>query len=214
MVLSDETGERIARVVAGVVQQAVEDAGAAGVVVLEPDSPEGRLAVAWSVRLLGADRVWRIDPDGASGNDVGGSPDRREEFRRGVARVLARDRNGLLMHPANKTALLLDPFPPPEPLLPLGDLYATHVARLSDGAWTGSDGLHELADAAGGIETLDAALAAIVEGRAPAARALGHLPEAVRRGILQRWEAGRFWRRRPGLVPKLGARTLGIDLFA
>ena len=214
MVLSAEAGERIARVVSGVVQQAVADAGAAGVVVLDPDSPEGRLAVAWSVRVLGADRVWHTDPDGASGNEIGRSPDRREEFRRGVARVLARERNGLLMHPANKTALLLDPFPPPEPVLPLGDLYATHVATLADGGWTGSDALRELADAAGGIETLDAALAALVEGRAPAARALGNLPEPVRRDILQRWEAGRFWRRRAGLVPKLGARTLGIDLFA
>jgi hypothetical protein len=212
--LNDAGAERVARVVAGVVQQAVADTGAHGVVVLEPDSPEGRLVVAWSVRGLGSERVWRVDAETGAAADVTRSPDRRDEFRRGIGRVMARERNGLLMHPANKTALLLDPWPPPEPVLPLGDLYATHVAALAGGAWTGSDELRALADAAGGIDALDEALAALVEGRAPVDRALGHLPESARGDIVQRWEAGRFWRRRSGLVPKLGPRTLGIDLFA
>jgi hypothetical protein len=130
-----------------------------------------------------------------------------------VGRVLARERNALLLHPANKTALLLDPVFPPEPLLPLGDLYAMHVEALA-GGWTGGEELRNLAERAGGVAVVDAALDEIVERRQPPERALAHLPEAVRRDILQRWHAGRFWRRRPGLVPKLSGRTLGIDLFA
>jgi hypothetical protein len=211
--VSDAVGDRIARVIGGVVRQAVDDAGAAGIVVLEPDSPEGRLAMAWSVRVLGADRVARAEGEPRGAVDPGRATARRDELRRGIGRVLARERNALLVHPANKTALLLDPVFPPEPLLPLGDLYATHVQLLAQ-EWTGSDGLRELAERAGGIAALDAALADIVERRQPPERALAQLPEVVRRDILQRWQAGRFWRRRPGLVPKLGVRTLGIDLFA
>jgi hypothetical protein len=55
-------------------------------------------------------------------------------------------------------------------------------------------------------------LIGLFERRLPPERALGHLPERTRTVILQRLEAGRFWRRRTGLVPKLGTRTLGVDL--
>lgn len=201
---------RVGRVIGGVIRQAVEDAHAQGLVILEPDSPEGRLAVAWSMPVLGEARVWRVE--GEPGGADARHPFRREELRRGVGRVLARERSALLAHPVNKTALLLDEWVPPEPLLPLGDLYASRVAAAA-GGWTGSDALRALAAAAGGIDALDAALAGFVEGRLPARRAFADLPETVRSDILQRWERGRFWRRRMGLVPKLSARTPGIDLF-
>jgi hypothetical protein len=202
---------RAGRVIGGVLRQAVEDAHAQGIVVLEPDSPEARLLLAWSVPALGEARVWRVEGE-PGGAEARHGAFRREELHRAVGRVLARERNALLAHPVNKTALLLDGPVPPEPLLPLGDLYASRVAAAA-GAWSGSEGLRALADAAGGIEGLDAALERLVEGRLPPQRAFADLPEAVRTDILDRWERGRFWRRRPGLIPKLGARTPGIDLF-
>lgn len=209
--MSGDWQERAGRVIGGVLRQAVEDAQASGIVVLEPDSPEGRLLLAWSVPVLGEARVWRVDGEpGGAGASQG--PYRREELQRAVGRVLARERKALLAHPVNKTALLLDGPLPPEPLLPLGDLYASRVAAAA-GGWSGSDGLRALTEAAGGIDVLDAALERFVEGRLPAHRAFADLPEAVRTDIVDRWEASRFWRRRPGLIPKLGARTAGIDLF-
>ncbi|MBI4545907.1 MAG: hypothetical protein HY703_11975 [Gemmatimonadetes bacterium] len=47
-----------------------------------------------------------------------------------------------------------------------------------------------------------------------AAFALSALPPALRDAVIAAFEAGRFARRRLGLVPKPGARTLGVDLFA
>lgn len=202
--------DRVERVIGGVLRQAVADAHAQGIVILEPDSPEARLLLAWSIPALGEARVWRVEgqPDGAGARHGF----RRDELHRAIGRVLARERSALVVHPINKTALLLDGPVPPEPLLPLGDLYASRVASAA-GGWSGSESLRALADATGGVAALDAALERLVEARMPPQRAFADLPEGVRTDILDRWERGRFWRRRPGLVPKLGARTPGIDLF-
>jgi hypothetical protein len=202
---------RVGRVIGGVLRQAVEDAHAAGMVLLEPETPEARLVLAWSVPALGEARVWRVDGE-PGGAEARHGPFRREELHRAVGRVLARDRNALAAHPVNKTALLLDGPAPPEPLLPLGDLYASRVEEAA-GGWSGSDSLRALAEAAGGIGALDAALERLVEGRTGEQRAFADLPEPVRTDIVQRWERNRFWRRRVGLIPKLSARTAGIDLF-
>ena len=202
---------RVGRVIGGVLRQAVEDAQADGIVLLEPDAPEARLVLAWSVPALGESRVWRVDGE-PGGAEARRGPVRREELHRAVGRVLARERNALAAHPVNKTALLLDGPAPPEPLLPLGDLYASRVEEAA-GGWSGSEALRALADAAGGIAVLDAALERLVEGRYGPQRAFADLPEPARTDILLRWERGRFWRRRVGLVPKLSARTAGIDLF-
>jgi hypothetical protein len=209
--MTDDLAERVARVVAGVLRQAVSDAGAAGVVVLEPDSPEGRLLMAWSLRCFGSDRVWKVSQDPRAANAEDRTIADLEELARRMARGMARERNALVLHPANKTALLLDVAYPPEPVLPLGDLYASTCSRLA-GGWTAGPVVRDLAEAAGGIEALDDALIGLFERRLPPERALGHLPERTRTVILQRLEAGRFWRRRTGLVPKLGTRTLGVDL--
>ncbi|HEX6940167.1 MAG TPA: hypothetical protein VF158_12205 [Longimicrobiales bacterium] len=209
---------RVGGVVAEVVRQAVRDAGATGVVLLDDGSPEAGLAREWCTQALGADAVVCIPPPAPAaveacrrvlGADVPGDA-AAEEAHRFHARLAAAG-GALVAHPANKTALLLGPRTPPEPLLPLGDLYAGQVATLA-GAWTAPPEVRRLAELAGGVAALDAALHAWLEERRPIDAALAPLGPAaaeVRRAL----EAGRFHRRRVGLVPKLGSRTLGIDLF-
>jgi hypothetical protein len=113
-------------------------------------------------------------------------------------------------HPASRTALLLDAVPA-APLLPLGDVPASVVSRWT-GDWTGTTGLRSLAAQAGGIDALDAGLARWLDERYDYEVALAGLPADVVQAVRQRFEAGRFGRRRAGLVPKLGHRTIGHDL--
>jgi hypothetical protein len=62
------------------------------------------------------------------------------------------------------------------------------------------------------VDVLDAALERLVDGRESPSAALAALgPDADE--ILRLYERGRYYRLRPGLVPKLGARTIGVDLF-
>lgn len=220
--MSVAAGARVAAVVAGVVRQAVEDAGAAGVVVLDDGSAEARLAAEWCSAALGPERVFRSAPPSAgvveavlAAADGAARPirDASAEVHRLLGRLSALERNALLAHPANKTALLLGVAVPPEPLLPLGDLYASEVERLA-GSWSAPSEVVALADAAGGIGPLDAALAELVDRRRPPEAALATLPPAVRTAVLGALERGRFARRRIGLVPKLTSRTLGVDFLA
>jgi hypothetical protein len=106
-----------------------------------------------------------------------------------MRRMRARLMDGALpAHPANKTALLLGGELPPEPLLPLGDLWAGDVVALA-GGWSAPDEVRRLADAAGGIAALDAALRALIDGRGAAA--LDALPAAARSEVRRRLAAGR-----------------------
>ncbi|HSJ14949.1 MAG TPA: hypothetical protein VK939_11070 [Longimicrobiales bacterium] len=182
MAEADLRHERVGRVVGGVLRQAVADADAPGLVILEDATPEGALARDWAERALGEARVWPAGSGGA----------------------------GLVAHPANKTVLLLAPVH--APLLPLGDLYASQVEALA-GAWSAPPDVAALAEAAGGIAMLDGALQRWLErgqGPEPAFRLLGTALAARLEALLARNRAARW---RPGLVPKLGARTLGVDLF-
>lgn len=229
-----ERAARIGAIVAGVVRQTVRDAGASGIVLVDDGSPEATLIRRWCSDALGG-AVHAVDPQdagavvewaqrhGAAGRDdaaVGpdGSAAREDaglggEAHRFLARCVARRAGALVASPVNKTALLLGGEPPPEPLLPLGDLYAGQVRALA-GGWSGPAAVRELADRAGGIDMLDAALVRLVDERRSPADALAELPDGVADAVLRAFEAGRFGRRRLGLVPKLGARTPGIDLFA
>jgi hypothetical protein len=175
---------RLAAVVCGVLRQALADAGAAAVTLCETDSPEALLLRGWIERELGAGTL----------------------ARPGTERTLVAD-------PANKTALLLDGAVRGAPLLPLGDVYASHVERLT-GAWSGGRGTRSLAAQCGGIDALDAALRGYFERRCPATVAFAGLVPSARAALIAALEASRFARRRVGLVAKLGERTLGIDLFA
>jgi hypothetical protein len=195
-------------IIGGVVRAAVLDAGAEGVVLLASDTPEGNLAGQWMASSLGRDRVVPAPP---SVHDEAGTIN-AEEYVRAAARILARQRRLLLAHPACKTVLLLSDAPPPERLLPFGDVYASTLAEWAGGVTLGED-VRKLADPAGGIEPLDSMLRDWLEGRSPLRRALESLPDAARPAVFERLRLNRALRRWPRCVPKLGTRTLWIDAF-
>jgi hypothetical protein len=178
---------RIERVVRGVVAAAVRDSGAPGVGVLEDWTPEGELVYEWLVRELGERSVHR-------------------------AAAIPDDPDLLLAHPANRTALLLGGRPPRADLLPLGDLAASQVQRIAGGC-TLPPAVEAVAASSGGVATLDAALAQWLDGRQDAATAFRAVDAAARDRVLELYARGRWFRLWPRLVPKLGARTLGIDLW-
>jgi len=175
---------RIGRIIGAVVAQAVRDAGADGVVVAEAESPEGGLLYEWCEAAIGADRLSARPEPG----------------------------RWLTAHPGNKTALLLDQVPAAT-LLPLGDLYASEIAALTGGAWSAPEPVLRLATLAGDVALLDAALRRWAEERRPLAEALAGLPAAAAAELGEALRLNRMARRYYGLVPKLGGRTLGIDLW-
>ncbi len=118
--------------------------------------------------------------------------------------------HGLATSAANKTELLLGAAAPAA-VTPLGDLYASEVAVFC-GRYELSPTVRELAEAAGGIELLDAALRKLLDERHDPDAAFRYIP-ALREPVLRRLQQTRFRRAQSGIVPKLGARTIGIDLF-
>jgi hypothetical protein len=199
-------GAAIRSVVGGVIAEAVRSAGAEGVVVLDDWTPEGELAYEWLVESLGEPRVWR---GAALASNVQGED--RADSQMLAAWHFARDRAGLIAHPATKTALLLGGSLPRADIFPFGDLYASQVALLA-GSWSLPDELEPIVRRIGGVDVLDAALSRMVDARESATSALAALG-ADADEIVRLYERGRYHRLRPGLVPKLGARTIGVDLF-
>jgi hypothetical protein len=118
--------------------------------------------------------------------------------------------NTLMLSTSNKTELLLGRFTRAD-VYPLGDLYASDVEQLC-GRYELSVDVQRLADAAGGVAQLDRALRGLLEERRDHDQAFAHIAH-LRDDVLQRLDANRFGRAHPGVVPKIGARTLGIDLF-
>lgn len=199
----------IRTIVSDVIAEAVRAAGAGGVVLMDDGTPEGELAHDWLVDALGAERVWR--GSAVASNVQGTDVDRRDAQLLGAWQV-ARERSGLIADPSSRTALLLGGPLPRADLFPLGDLFASRIERLAGGS-TLSQEITALAERAGGLEALDAALARLVDARLPAITALDALDDDVARDLLRLYERGRYYRLRPRLVPKLSARTLGVDLF-
>jgi hypothetical protein len=178
--------QRVRRVVTGVCAAAVADSGASGIVVMAADSPEGALLADWLEDAAAGWQVWQ--GSSATAGDA------------------------LVAYPACKTALLLAGRLPHCDLLPLGDLWASQIVALG-GGWSADGALQDVVAAAGGVAALDGALQRLVEARMPAGEALRELPAGAAGEVERLWEAGRWWRRHTGLVPKLTSRTLGIDLF-
>jgi hypothetical protein len=195
--------------VSAVIVEAVRSAGASGVVVLDDWTPEGELTYEWLVAALDETRVWR----GASlaSNVHGVELDRADAQALAISRFV-RLQGGLIAHPSSKTVLLLGGPLPRADLFPLGDLYASQVAQLA-GGWSMPEELAGIVTRAGGMNALDAALARLVDGREAAPTALAGLAGDVADEVMRLYGRGRYHRRRPWLVPKLGARTLGVDLF-
>ena len=119
-------------------------------------------------------------------------------------------RDSILLSAANKTELLLGQ-PPRADLYPLGDLYATDVERLG-ADFELSDDVRRLVSKAGGVQHLDEALRGLFEHRRDPAQAFAQVPQ-LRDDVLRRLDKNRLRLRTIALVPKIGARTLGIDLF-
>lgn len=184
-----DTAARVERVIRGVVAAAVRESGSVGVLVLEDWTPEGELVYEWLVRELGETAVLRA-----------------------AAATETETAGVLTAHPLNRTALLLGGAPPRADLLPLGDVYASQVQVLAAG-WSAPPEVEAVAAAAGGVATLDAALSRWIDERREADAALGPLGADVAQTVLDLYDRGRFFRLRPRLVPKLGPRTLGIDLW-
>ncbi len=191
---------RIGGVIAGVLRQAIADSGAERCVLLADDSPEAGLLVdLLEPRLGGSFRT--ISAEGS------GWPDLLDAWAR-----VDRDEPGALVAVAtNKTSALLGGALP-GPVVPLADLWASQVQALC-GAWSATPAVHELAERAGGIDRLDDALAMLVDRRRTPQEASALVSGDVGGTLLALWERARFARRRLGLVPKLGTRTIGVDLF-
>ncbi|HVG43347.1 MAG TPA: hypothetical protein VM890_01415 [Longimicrobium sp.] len=203
---------RIAEIVGAVARQALADRGAHHVALLDDGGPEAELAARLLGSTLGAERVIRVTSADGEVESVlhlaSGNADRLgEELRRLRARMTA---DAVPAHPGNKTVLLLGGELPPEPLLPLGDLWATDVAELA-GDWSAPPEVRRIAALAGGIEALDTALRRWADGRDAAA--LDALPAQAAEAVARALAAGRASRLNPRIVPKIGTRTLGVDLF-
>jgi hypothetical protein len=197
-----EARARVAAVVGAVAAQALRERGARRVALLDDGGAEAALAARILEGELGSAGVVRVR------GRAGGAPHRAaEERRRYRARLLE---DALPAHPASKTALLLGGELPPEPLLPLGDLWASEVLALQ-GGWSAPPEVAALAAAAGGSEALDDALRRRFDRRDPAG--LDALPAAAAAEARRLLAAGAPSRRWPRLVPRLGARTLAADLF-
>ncbi|HET7276122.1 MAG TPA: hypothetical protein VFI91_13215 [Longimicrobiaceae bacterium] len=204
---------RLGDVVAAVVQQAMRDYGVSRIALLDDDSPEAELLARILHERLAPGSVVRItdaadlDPVlHALGADLS-QGEVRTEARRLRARLIA---DSIAASPGNKTALLLGGPLPPEPLLPFGDLYASDVEQLT-GGWSAPPSVRALAQQAGGIGPLDEALREWAEGRNPEWGS--ELSDQLRTSIASALAAGRASRITHHVVPKLGSRTLAVDLY-
>jgi hypothetical protein len=203
--------ERVAWAVRSVCAQALADRGLPRIALLDDGGPEAALAMRMLAQV-GAEPPVRVTAArgevesilhllGASERQIGG-----EDVRRLKAAGLT---DALAANPINRTALLLCGGVPPEPLLPLGDLYASEVAAMT-GRWSAPPEVREIARAAGGVEELDDALRRWIDRRDP--RGLDGLPPHAAEAVRRAFHAGRPARTWPHVVPKLGYRTLGVDL--
>ena len=214
MSAADEVvGGRIAEIVAAVSRQALRDCGVRRIALLDDGSPEAVLAGRWLSEALPGEALLRVSPDPAALEsvlriaDARHTPENMAEARSLFARLIP---DSLPAVATNKTVLLLSGPLPPEPLLPLGDLYASEVRSLAEG-WSAPAPVRELADRAGGVDRLDAALRDWFDGRDP--EALERLPDSARHGVRAALARGAASRVGIRVVPKIGYRTLGLDLF-
>lgn len=206
--------DRLASIVGVVARQALSDRGADSVALIDEGGPEAVLAGAWLDRALPEGAVRRVaePPAGLesllqpSGSDAGTARARSEALRL-AARLLP---GALVANPVNRTVVLLSGDPPPDPLLPLADLYASEIEELT-GDWSGPREVMEIARRSGGVAVLDAALRARLDGRDP--HGLRSLPAEVAADVDALLARGRAARRAAWIVPKIGYRTLGVDLF-
>lgn len=123
----------------------------------------------------------------------------------------SREAASLTVTASSKTALLLAGPDQAVDLAPLGDLYFSEIARFCRGCrLTGS--VAEFSKAAGSPEILDDCLRKLLDERRSPHAAFAAAPH-LREPVLRRLQQTRFRRGRAGIIPKIGPRTIGIDLF-
>lgn len=204
---------RVGEVIGAVARRLLADRDASRIALLDDGGPEAALAARILGAALGPGAVVRVTAEEAEVESVlhgvrGVTPaEAAAELRRMRARLVPA---ALPANPANKTALLLGGELPPEPFLPLGDLYAGEVAALA-GGWSAPDAVRRVIERAGGVEKVDDALRRAVDRRDPAG--LGGLRPAEAKAVRAALARGRASRVHPRVTPKLGGRTLGVDLF-
>jgi hypothetical protein len=116
-------------------------------------------------------------------------------------RGLAVADTGLPVSSLSKSALLLGETAQAG-VFPFGDLYLSQLDELIG------------RDTPAQQQAVDHALVKFFDERRSWTEASAHLPESERAKLWDSIERGRFRRRQGRLIPKLGARTLGIDLYA
>lgn len=206
---------RARSIVLGVLDEALRRSGANGVVVAGRD-PEGELLSRW---VTGAGIPLQAPAEEevalfreallatSSGPAIPGH--RSLEAYRMAARALAGRSDLLLLGTATKTAILLSPGLPPEPILPVGDLFATDVLEIQ-GECSVPPCLEDASESV--LRTVDKALQRYLEGDMAIGDAFSQVDQPLRSVLedtLQR--VRRWWILRP-LVPQFRSCTLGIDL--
>lgn len=140
---------------------------------------------------------------------------RVERVQRVIDAVVARAREAagseIRLGSACKTDLLLGADVQAD-VFPYGDLYYSQVKEIAGNAKV-SDSVAAVAEACGGLDALEQALILYYDRRMDWATAVAHLPAEARELLWQKLEQARFRRKSYGIVPKLGPRTIGIDLY-
>ncbi|GMR12765.1 MAG: hypothetical protein BMS9Abin29_0958 [Gemmatimonadota bacterium] len=209
---------RVIRVVVAVVAGAIREAGANGVVLASSLRPETELLERWfsaaaiTVKLPDAEVVQGVAKslEASLGGDASARLARpSQEARRAAARVIG-NREGLIsISAANKTELIWAERLPPEPLLPLGDLYASQIHALA-GACTAPPPLTDLEPER--LRVVDEAIAQVVDDGVHPDVAFAKLPAGLRDAAHAAMRRSAWKGPLPPIVPKLGRRTLGVDL--
>lgn len=167
--------------------------------------PETRIAFV----IRGVVRQAMVDA-GAEGLRLGHAPTTGSALiERWCGTAFQLNGNALVVSAASKTDLLLAGPAPGADLYPLGDLYASELAVW--GVTEVDPRLRAITQQVGGIEQLDGVLRALLDERRPPDAAFAGLPH-IRDAVMKRLQGTRFRRAHMGIVPKLGARTIGIDL--
>ena len=206
--------ERVRGLVLSVLEEALRRTGAGGAVVAG-GGPEGTLLERWLSH--GGISSFSPSPEAVAlaqevllATDAGSGPGNGGMGPRALASMaLARRQDLLLLGTATRTLILLSRTLPPEPILPLGDIFASEVLDIQ-----GECTVPPILGGAGAevVRTVDQGLQEwVTEAIAPEC-AFSAVDPALRPILVDALrEAKRRWVF-PYLVPPLRSPTLGIDL--
>lgn len=207
--------ERARAIVMGVVGEVLRRSGANGAVV-GGRGPEGELLNRWITKSAiplqapSEEAVALVQASLPPKSSGVGRPGNRSLVSYSLAaRALAAQDDLLLLGTATKTTILLSPGLHLEPVLPLGDLFATEILAMQ-GECSVPTCLEGVAE--GVLQTVDDALQRYLEGDMGIEDAFFQVDQPLRSLLeetlrrVQRW-----WIARP-LVPQFRSCTYGIDL--